>query len=189
MIQEIPYKYDPAYKDKKPELTDYLLHYEYNKVMLLKEKEGYVIPTFQDLLSEEDCREKAYYLFSIGERGYYLVDDLKVPEFGSYRLEGMQIFRELEPGYQAFCRYYRKPDLPLERKQEVLRLLWRKDESWDYRTVHGVYRLRTYRVSKDLSGCDRSYPKWGQTAYVPVCKRHLPQVCTDRRLCGSGRDI
>lgn len=24
MIQEIPYKYDPAYKDKKPELTDYL---------------------------------------------------------------------------------------------------------------------------------------------------------------------
>ena len=40
MIQEIPYKYDPAYKDKKPELTDYLLHYEYNKVMLLKEKEG-----------------------------------------------------------------------------------------------------------------------------------------------------
>ena len=47
MIQEIPYKYDPAYKDKKPELTDYLLHYEYNKVMLLKEKEGYVIPTFQ----------------------------------------------------------------------------------------------------------------------------------------------
>ena len=71
--------------------------------MLLKEKEGYVIPTFQDLLSEEDCREKAYYLFSIGERGYYLVDDLKVPEFGSYRLEGMQIFRELEPGYQAFA--------------------------------------------------------------------------------------
>lgn len=36
----------------------------------------------------------------------------------------------------------------MERKQEVLRLLWRKDESWDYRTVHGVYRLRTYRVSK-----------------------------------------
>ena len=41
MIQEIPYKYDPAYKkDKKPEMSDYLLHYEYNKVMLLKEKEG-----------------------------------------------------------------------------------------------------------------------------------------------------
>lgn len=92
MIQEIPYKYDPAYKDRKPELTDYMLHYEYNKVMLLKEKEGYRIPVFQDFLSEEDCREKAYYLFSIGERGYYLVDDIKVPEFGSYYLEGMQIF-------------------------------------------------------------------------------------------------
>ena len=54
MIQEIPYKYDPAYKDRKPELTDYMLHYEYNKVMLLKEKEGYRIPVFQDFLSEED---------------------------------------------------------------------------------------------------------------------------------------
>ena len=103
MIQEIPYKYDPAYKDRKPELTDYLLHYEYNKVMLLKEKETYRIPTFQDLLSEEDFREKAYYLFSIGERGYYLVDDMKVPEFGGYFLNGMQIFREMEPGYQAFA--------------------------------------------------------------------------------------
>lgn len=87
MIQEIPYKYDPAYKkDKKPEMSDYLLHYEYNKVMLLKEKEGYRIPAFQDLLFEEDFREKGYYLFSIGDRGYYLVDDMKVPEFGGFVL-------------------------------------------------------------------------------------------------------
>ena len=92
MIQEIPYKYDPAYKkDKKPEMSDYLLHYEYNKVMLLKEKEGYRIPAFQDLLFEEDFREKGYYLFSIGDRGYYLVDDMKVPEFGGFVLNGMQI--------------------------------------------------------------------------------------------------
>ncbi len=104
MIQEIPYTYDPAYKkDKKPEMSDYLLHYEYNKVMLLKEKEGYCIPVFQDLLFEEDFREKAYYLFSIGDRGYYLVDDMKVPEFGGFVLNGMQIFREMEPGYQAFA--------------------------------------------------------------------------------------
>ena len=188
MIQEIPYKYDPAYKDKKPELTDYLLHYEYNKVMLLKEKEGYVIPTFQDLLSEEDCREKAYYLFSIGERGYYLVDDLKVPEFGSYRLEGMQIFRELEPGYQAFAGI---TGSQIYRWRESRRFCGCCGAKMRAGTTERsmVYRLRTYRVSKDLSGCDRSYPKWGQTAYVPVCKRHLPQVCTDRRLCGSGRDI
>ena len=104
MIQEIPCKYDPAYKkDKKPEMSDYLLHYEYNKVMLLKEKEGYRIPAFQDLLFEEDFREKGYYLFSIGDRGYYLVDDMKVPEFGGFVLNGMQIFREMEPGYQAFA--------------------------------------------------------------------------------------
>ena len=91
-------------KIKSRNSADYLLHYEYNKVMLLKGKRRLLrsLP-FRIFCSEEDCREKAYYLFSIGERGYYLVDDLKVPEFGSYRLEGMQIFRELEPGYQAFA--------------------------------------------------------------------------------------
>ena len=68
MIQEIPYKYDPAYKkDKKPEMSDYLLHYEYNKVMLLKEKEGYRIPAFHDLLFEEDFREKR--VLSVFHRG------------------------------------------------------------------------------------------------------------------------
>lgn len=67
MIQEIPYKYDPAYKkDKKPEMSDYLLHYEYNKVMLLKEKEGYLHPAFQDLLFEEDFREKGIICFPSG---------------------------------------------------------------------------------------------------------------------------
>ncbi len=107
MIQEIPYTYDPAYK--KPEMSDYLLHYEYNKVMLLKEKEGYCIPVFQDLLFEEDFREKAY--SSIGDRGYYLVDDMKVPEFGGFVL---RLCRPSGTRLSGFCRYYRKPDLPLE---------------------------------------------------------------------------
>ena len=46
MIQEIPYKYDPAYKDKKPELIYYIMNTSY----AFKGKEGYRIPAFQDLL-------------------------------------------------------------------------------------------------------------------------------------------
>ena len=47
MIQDIaPHTYDPVFRRKKPEDRDYLLHYEYNKVMLLKSGRRSVIPTF-----------------------------------------------------------------------------------------------------------------------------------------------
>ena len=39
MIQDIaPRKYDPVYREKAPGEDDFVLHYELNKVMLLKEK-------------------------------------------------------------------------------------------------------------------------------------------------------
>ena len=41
MIQDIaPHTYDPVFRRKKPEDRDYLLHYEYNKVMLIKSGRG-----------------------------------------------------------------------------------------------------------------------------------------------------
>ena len=44
MIQDIaPHTYDPVFRRKKPEDRDYLLHYEYNKVMLIKSGRGSVI--------------------------------------------------------------------------------------------------------------------------------------------------
>ena len=50
MIQDIaPHTYDPVFRRKKPEDRDYLLHYEYNKVMLLKGEKGSAIPTFGEL--------------------------------------------------------------------------------------------------------------------------------------------
>lgn len=104
MIQDIaPCRFDPAYRQRQPELEDVLLHYEYNKVMLLKEGDGLRLPTFRDLEEEEDCRDRAYYLFSIDDRGYYLVTDLKAPEFGGYVMEGLPVFRTFRPGYQAFA--------------------------------------------------------------------------------------
>ena len=41
MIQDIaPHTYDPVFRRKKPEDRDYLLHYEYNKVMLNQKRKG-----------------------------------------------------------------------------------------------------------------------------------------------------
>ena len=104
MIQDIaPHTYDPVFRRKKPEDRDYLLHYEYNKVMLLKGEKGSAIPTFGELREEWDFSEQAQYLFSIDDRAYYCVTDMAVPEFGGFYMEPLTVFRNLEPLHQAFA--------------------------------------------------------------------------------------
>lgn len=104
MIQEIGEgRFNPAYMRKKPQEDDILLHYEYNKVMLIKEGDGYRLPTFRDLKGEEDAAESVSYLFSIDSRGYYLADTFQMPEFGGFVMEGLQIFRSFEPMEDGFA--------------------------------------------------------------------------------------
>ena len=101
MIQEIaPKTFDPAFRWQKPEDRDFLLHYEYNKVMLKKEGDRLMIPTVGELLEEApEIAAKAEYLFSIDDRAYFGMPDMAVPEFGGYVMEGMQIFRKFDPMY------------------------------------------------------------------------------------------
>ena len=104
MIQDIaPRVFDPVYREKRPKPEDFVLHYEYNKVMLLKENGAYRIPTFRDLEEEGDWEKDAYYLFSIDERAYFLNTRGKMPEFGGWVMEGLTIFREFSPMYQGFA--------------------------------------------------------------------------------------
>ena len=105
MIQEIaPKTFDPAFRRQKPEEMDFLLHYEYNKVMLKKEGDRLMIPTVGELLEEApEIAAKAEYLFSIDDRAYFGMPDMAVPEFGGYVMEGMQIFRKFDPMYQGFA--------------------------------------------------------------------------------------
>lgn len=70
MIQEIGEgRFNPAYMRKNPQEDDILLHYEYNKVMLIKEGDRYRLPAFRDLKGEEDAVESVSYLFSIVPKG------------------------------------------------------------------------------------------------------------------------
>lgn len=109
MIQDItPHTYNPAFMAREPQDRDYVLHYEYNKVMLLKQGEDLVIPAFEDLKEDhgwnpETLKEKAWYLFSIDDRAYFCVTDLAVPEFGDCSMELLTVFRSFEPMYQAFA--------------------------------------------------------------------------------------
>ena len=79
--------FNPAYMRKNPQEDDILLHYEYNKVMLIKEEDGYRLPAFRDLKGEEDAVESVSYLFSIDSKGYYLADTFQMSEFGGFVME------------------------------------------------------------------------------------------------------
>ena len=104
MIQEIGEgRFNPAYMRKNPQEDDILLHYEYNKVMLIKEGDRYRLPAFRDLKGEEDAVESVSYLFSIDSIGYYLADTFQMPEFGGFVMEGLQIFRSFEPMEDGFA--------------------------------------------------------------------------------------
>ena len=108
MIQEIyPKVFYPEFRNKKAtNKKSFVLHFEYNKVMLIKDAlTGEIrLPRFEDLEEDdENIYEKSYYVNAVDDEEFYLVDDIQVPEFGGFYMEGMQVFREFSPQYQAFA--------------------------------------------------------------------------------------
>ena len=62
------------------------------------------LPRFEDLEEDdENIYEKSYYVNAVDDEEFYLVDDMQVPEFGGFYMEGMQVLREFSPQYQAFA--------------------------------------------------------------------------------------
>ena len=108
MIQEIyPKVFYPEFRNKKAtNKKSFVLHFEYNKVMLIKDAlTGEIrLPRFEDLEDDdENIYEKSYYVNAVDDEEFYLVDDMQVPEFGGFYMEGMQVLREFSPQYQAFA--------------------------------------------------------------------------------------
>ena len=108
MIQEIyPKVFYPEFRNKKAtNKKSFVLHFEYNKVMLIKDAlTGEIrLPRFEDLEEDdEDIYEKSYYVNAVDDEEFYLVDDMQVPEFGGFYMEGMQVLRKFSPQYQAFA--------------------------------------------------------------------------------------
>ncbi|MFQ8730529.1 MAG: hypothetical protein ACLSAC_08525 [Enterocloster bolteae] len=87
MIQDIaPHTYDPVFRRKNLRTGITCSHYEYNKVMLLRQGEG---DGASHLRGPEGADRglslaQAQYLFSIDDRAYYCVTDMDVPEFGGF---------------------------------------------------------------------------------------------------------
>ena len=151
---------------KNPQEDDILLHYEYNKVMLIKEGDGYRLPAFRDLKGEEDAVESVSYLFSIDSKGYYLADTFQMPEFGGFVMEGLQIFRSFEPMEDGFAGIRGARFTVGERAAGFAAAAGEKCSGRE-RAFYGMLCVRPYRISQDQSGSDRGDPGMGIGCLCP----------------------
>lgn len=100
----------PEYRRKKASRDNnkksFVLYFEYNKIMLIKDALSgeILLPRFEDLEEDaENIYDRSYYLNSVDNEEFYLIEDLDIPEFGGFYLEGIQILRTFTPSYQAFA--------------------------------------------------------------------------------------
>lgn len=105
MIQDIePFQFKNQFEHKKPRKEDYVLYYKNNLALLHKEKDKVEFPTFELLQKDyNDLETKAQYLFSIGDKSFFLILDLDLKENSSLVMENTQVFREMQPQYLAFA--------------------------------------------------------------------------------------
>lgn len=106
MIQDIgAHKFDLSFRQPKARDKDYVLYIRSNKTLLKKSgDENHVIPRFSDFPGEkESLKEKAYYLFTIDETGYFYVREMAQGEEDGYEFCPTSAFRKMSPGYQAFA--------------------------------------------------------------------------------------
>lgn len=106
MIQDIgAHKFDLSFKQPKAKDEDYVLYIRSNRTLLKKSgDENHVIPRFSDFPGEkESLKERAYYLFTIDETGYFYVREMAQGEEDGYEFCPTSAFRKMSPGYQAFA--------------------------------------------------------------------------------------
>ena len=168
MIQEIePKHYDPAFRLQQPKDGDFVLHYEYNKVMLRRDGDRLVFPTVADLADEvEDLAEQAEYLFSIDDQAYFMVQKMSVPEFGGYFMEALTVFRDFSPLDQAFAGIT---------GSQIYR--WRES-----RAFCGRCGTKMQPSTKERA---QVCPKCGQTEYPKICPAVIVAITNKDKLLMS----
>lgn len=105
MIQDIlPHHFENAYHPAPPQKDSWLLYFENRNCLLKKTETGITFPTFAEAEGvKPDIYEEAIYLFSIDERGFYLVLELDWQQMEGYQPENREVFRLAEPQYLAFA--------------------------------------------------------------------------------------
>lgn len=106
MIQDIaPHKFDNSYRHQKPQDTDYALCIKANKTLLIsRDTHSYEIPTIDEMETTFSKNgAQAIYLFSIDDKAYFLIEEIKGEIPSNMEWQNTQYFRLMEPRYQAFA--------------------------------------------------------------------------------------
>ena len=111
MIQDIaPRQFHNEYKICTPEAEDFVLAIRKNSVILIRREEDMLrIPTLREIREIfPEAEKEAYYLFSIDDFRYFLVNvdehrEFEIPESGPYCLKDSRFLRNMDPEYEAFA--------------------------------------------------------------------------------------
>ena len=118
MIQDIaPHLYRNEYKPQRPGKNSYGMYFKEGKLLAKTVGDEIQYPTFEELESgNPEIYERARYLFTIDDRGFYLIEkgmfgDFPVPSkdleevtgCGSYRWLDKEAFRSVRPLHLAFA--------------------------------------------------------------------------------------
>lgn len=100
MIQDIaPHVYDSTYRIRQPEKADFVLYIKGNQTLLHSS-----IPTVEELESYfPGMKEQLIFLFTIDDRAYFLLEDVKGEIPSHMEWQGTQFFRTMKPEYQSFA--------------------------------------------------------------------------------------
>ncbi|HIR56158.1 MAG TPA: NAD(+) diphosphatase [Candidatus Gallacutalibacter pullicola] len=161
MIQDIfPHKFDNSFHIRAPKEDDFALSYS-KEGALLKICDGEPqLPTFADF--GPGYAAEAEYLFSIDEKGYFLVRT--VPELGErFAFFPLSYFRTMECGWQAFA--------GITGSQ-----LWRWENSRQY---CGRCGAKTVPGTTERSRC---CPSCGQVEYPKICPAVIVAVTDGDKL-------
>ena len=91
MIQDIgPSKFDIAFKNFKPQETDFILHFNKNgKILVKAEGDKLLFPTAKEL----PMSEQIIYLFSVDEKRYFLAITQNEIELSGFEYQGLRELR------------------------------------------------------------------------------------------------
>lgn len=104
MIHEIaPYIFNSQISKRKPQDEDVLLYYKDGQVLLKGEGEDLELPKISDIKELKDVYEKAEYLFSIDEIGFFLLREEKIEVNEKFNYYNIQILRTFTPQHMAFA--------------------------------------------------------------------------------------
>lgn len=105
MIQDIaPHRYNNAYKPVPPDRDSIALYYETGKCLVDLSQDGIRFPAFAELEKlNPEIYEDYTYLFSVDDKKYYLITEVKLEPMSGFTMEDIEIFRRENPLYCSFA--------------------------------------------------------------------------------------